>query len=71
MKLHLRVYRNEYPLCTGGFSIYITQAQTHREYFCSTEDCITKLYCLLKTTEGKEKKNTQNSLGWSRSEGNL
>lgn len=31
MKLHLRVYRNEYPLCTGGFSIYVTQAQTQTE----------------------------------------
>ena len=31
MKLHLRVYRNEYPLCTGGYSIYVTQAQTQTE----------------------------------------
>ena len=73
--MHLRVYMNEYPLCTGGFSIYISQAQPHSYAFAPLRTTLRSCFVAQsktkenKTKQGKKKENTQNSLGWSRSEG--
>lgn len=64
MKLHLRVYRNEYPLCTGGFSIYITQAQTHTEnIFAPLRTALQS--CIVFSKQQKERKRKILRIVWA------